>query len=42
MSMSDVEQEIQSISLTREIEIKAPVEIVFEALLEEIDRKSVV
>ena len=36
MPMSDVEQEIQSISLTREIEIKAPVDIVFEALLEEI------
>jgi hypothetical protein len=36
MSMSDVEQEIQTISITREIEIVAPIEIAFEALLEEI------
>jgi hypothetical protein len=36
MSMSDVEQEIQTISITREIEIAAPIEIAFEALLEEI------
>jgi hypothetical protein len=36
MSMSDVEQEIQTISITREIEIAAPIEIAFEAVLEEI------
>jgi hypothetical protein len=36
MSMSDVEQEIQTISITREIEIAASIEIAFEALLEEI------
>jgi hypothetical protein len=36
MSMSDVEQEIQTISITREIEIGAPIEIAFEALLDEI------
>ena len=36
MSMSDVEQEIQTISITREIEIAAPIEIAFEAMLEEI------
>jgi uncharacterized protein YndB with AHSA1/START domain len=36
MSMSDVEQEIQTISITREIEIAAPIEIAFEALLDEI------
>jgi hypothetical protein len=35
MSMSDVEQEIQTISITREIEIAAPIEIAFEAMLEE-------
>jgi hypothetical protein len=29
MSMSDVEQEIQTISITREIEIAAPIEIAF-------------
>ena len=36
MSMSDVEQEIQTISIPREIEIAAPIEIAFEAMLEEI------
>ena len=36
MSMSDVEQEIQTISITREIKIAAPIEIAFEAMLEEI------
>ena len=36
MSMSDVEQEIQTINITREIEIAAPIEIAFEAMLEEI------
>jgi hypothetical protein len=36
MSMSDVEQEIQTINITREIEIAAPIEIAFEAMLEEV------
>jgi hypothetical protein len=36
MSMSNVEQEIQTINITREIEIAAPIEIAFEAILEEI------
>jgi uncharacterized protein YndB with AHSA1/START domain len=36
MSMSDVEQEVQTIHITREIEIAAPIEIAFEAMLEEI------
>ena len=36
MSMSDVEQEIQTINITREIEIAAPIEIAFEAILEEV------
>ncbi|APW61545.1 SRPBCC family protein [Paludisphaera borealis] len=36
MSMTGVEQEIQVISITREIEIAAPIEIAFEAMLEEI------
>jgi hypothetical protein len=36
MSMSDVEEEIQTISITREIEIAAPIEIAFEAMLEEV------
>jgi hypothetical protein len=36
MSISAVEQEIQTISITREIEIAAPIEIAFEAMLEEI------
>jgi hypothetical protein len=36
MSMSDVEQEIQTINISREIEIAAPIEIAFEAMLEEI------
>ena len=36
MSMSDVEQEIQTITISREIEIAAPIEIAFEAILEEI------
>jgi uncharacterized protein YndB with AHSA1/START domain len=36
MSMSQVEQEIQTINITREIEIAAPIEIAFEAMLEQI------
>jgi Activator of Hsp90 ATPase homolog 1-like protein len=36
MSMSRVEQEIQTISISNEIEIEAPIEIAFEAMLEEI------
>ena len=36
MSLSDVEQEIQTICISREIEIAAPIEIAFEAMLEEI------
>ncbi|WZO98754.1 SRPBCC domain-containing protein [Isosphaeraceae bacterium EP7] len=36
MSMSGVEQEVQIISITRDIEIAAPIEIAFEAILEEI------
>ena len=36
MSMSDVELEIQTITVSREIEIAAPIEIAFEAMLEEI------
>jgi hypothetical protein len=36
MSMSDVEQEIQTICITRDIEIAAPIEIAFEAILEEV------
>ena len=36
MSMSDVEEEIQTINITREIEIAAPIEIAFEAMLEEV------
>ena len=36
MSMSDVEQEIQTINITKEIEIAAPIEIAFEAMLEQI------
>jgi uncharacterized protein YndB with AHSA1/START domain len=36
MSMSDVEQEIPAFSITREIEIAAPIEIAFEAILEQI------
>ena len=36
MSMSGVEPEIQTISISREIKIVAPIEIVFEAMLEEI------
>jgi hypothetical protein len=36
MSMSGVEQEVQVICITREIEIAAPIEIAFEAMLEEI------
>jgi hypothetical protein len=36
MSMSDVEQEIQTITISREIKIAAPIEIAFEAMLEEI------
>jgi uncharacterized protein YndB with AHSA1/START domain len=36
MSMSDVEQEIQTITISREIVIAAPIEIAFEAMLAEI------
>jgi hypothetical protein len=36
MSMSGVETEIQTISISREIEIAAPIEVAFEAMLEEI------
>ncbi len=36
MSMSDVELEIQTITITREVKIAAPIEIAFEAMLEEI------
>jgi hypothetical protein len=36
MSMSDVEQEIQTNCISREIEIAAPIEIAFEAILEEV------
>src|SRR4051812_49926591 len=36
MSMSDVEQEIQTITVSRDLEIAAPIEIAFEAILEEI------
>jgi hypothetical protein len=36
MSMSDVEQEIQTLAISREIEINAPIEIAFEAMLEEV------
>lgn len=36
MPLSDVEQEIQTIHISREIEIAAPIEIAFEAMLEEI------
>ena len=36
MSMSGVEQEIQTLIISREISIAAPIEIAFEALLEEI------
>jgi hypothetical protein len=36
MSMSDVEQEIQTITISREIVIAATIEIAFEAMLEEI------
>jgi hypothetical protein len=36
MSMSDIGQEIQTISITRETEVAAPIEIAFEAMLEEI------
>ena len=36
MSMSDVEQEIQTLTISGEIEIAAPIEIAFEAMLEEI------
>jgi Activator of Hsp90 ATPase homolog 1-like protein len=36
MSISVVEQEIQTICISREIEIAAPIEIAFEAMLEEI------
>src|ERR1700722_8577995 len=36
MSMTGVELEIQTISITREIQIAAPIEIAFEAMLDEI------
>jgi hypothetical protein len=36
MSKSDVEQEIQTITVSRDLEIAAPIEIAFEAILEEI------
>jgi uncharacterized protein YndB with AHSA1/START domain len=36
MSLSDVEQEIQTFTVSREIVIAAPIEIAFEAMLEEI------
>ncbi len=36
MSMTAVEQEIPTINFTREIEIAAPIEIAFEAMLEQI------
>jgi hypothetical protein len=36
MSMSDVEQDIQTIIISREIEIAAPIEIAFQAMLEEV------
>ena len=36
MSMSDVEQEIQTITISREVEIAAPIEIAFEAVLEQV------
>jgi uncharacterized protein YndB with AHSA1/START domain len=36
MSMSDVEQEVQTITISREVEIDAPIEIAFEAILEQV------
>ena len=36
MSISDVEQEIQTICIQREISIAAPIEVAFEAMLEEL------
>jgi hypothetical protein len=36
MSMSEVEQEIQTLCISREIEIAAPIEIAFEAILEQV------
>ena len=36
MSMSDVEQQIQTINIAREIKIAAPIEIAFEAMIEQI------
>jgi hypothetical protein len=36
MSISSIEQEIQVITISRELEIAAPIEIAFEAMLEEI------
>jgi hypothetical protein len=36
MSISSVDQEIQVISISREVEIAAPIEVAFEAMLEEI------
>lgn len=36
MSMSEVEPEVQTLSIIREVSIAAPIEIAFEAILEEI------
>ncbi|WP_422927627.1 SRPBCC family protein [Singulisphaera sp. PoT] len=36
MPISDVEQEIQCFTISKEVEIAAPIEIAFEAMLEEI------
>lgn len=36
MSKSDVEQEIQTMTVRRDLEIAAPIEIAFEAILEEV------
>ncbi len=36
MSISEVDQEIQTITIAREIKIAAPIEIAFEAMLEEV------
>ncbi|WP_165245494.1 SRPBCC family protein [Paludisphaera soli] len=36
MSMTDVAMDVQTVTITREVEIAAPIEIAFEAILEEI------
>ncbi|WP_435008700.1 SRPBCC family protein [Tundrisphaera lichenicola] len=36
MPLSDVEQEIQTLCVSREVEIAAPIEVVFRAMLEEV------